>query len=168
MTMKHTQVSSLDAEGHSVKVKCMQLHGINKFKLPSLRDDICWYHDWQVPEAQGLNKRSVQIEASAWKYVQQQLQNWAMCLQRGRDCLEMRPSDLSVIFCFNCSPLKKHFYSCSTVECFTFTVQNDVWVEFNARRMSLTLKGHINVSFWASLFNGWMQVEWIKTSLFNW
>lgn len=40
---------------------------------------ICWYHDWQVlcliPEPQALNKRSVQIEASAWKYVEQQLQN---------------------------------------------------------------------------------------------
>lgn len=69
----------IDAEGHSVKVKCMHRNGINKFHWPSLRDDICWYHDWQVlcliPEPQALNKRSVQIEASAWKYVEQQLQN---------------------------------------------------------------------------------------------
>jgi len=41
--------------------------------------DMCWYHDWQVlcliPEPQALNKRSVHIEASAWRYVEQQLQN---------------------------------------------------------------------------------------------
>ena len=68
-----------DVEGHSVKVKCMHRDGINKFHWPSLRDDICWYHDWQVlcliPEPQAVNKRSVRIESSAWKYVEQQLQN---------------------------------------------------------------------------------------------
>ena len=85
-----------------------------------------------------------------------------MSLQKGRDCLEMRPSDLSVIFSFFKSTVLhlKHFSSCSTVECLTFTAQNDV--------QSLTLEGHINVSFCASLFSGCMQVEWIKTSLFNW
>ncbi|KAK1878039.1 Enolase [Dissostichus eleginoides] len=68
----------MDAEGHSVKVKCMHRNGINKFHWPSPREDICWYYDWHIlcliPEPQALNKRSVQIEASAWKYVEEQLQ----------------------------------------------------------------------------------------------
>ena len=49
-----------DVEGHSVKVKCMHRYGINKFHWPSLRDDICWYHDWQVlcliPEPQAVKQ----------------------------------------------------------------------------------------------------------------
>lgn len=74
-----------DAEGHSVKVKCMHRLGINKFHWPSLWDDICWYHDRQVLWLwQALNKRSVRIEASAWKYVEQQLQNRAIHLEKGR------------------------------------------------------------------------------------
>ena len=86
----------------------------------------------------------------------------ALLARQKVNSVKMCPSDLSVIFSLLqiiCSPLKKHFYSCSTVECLTFTVHNDV--------QSLTLEGHINVSFWASLFSGCMQVEWIKTSLFN-
>lgn len=67
----------MDAEGHSVKVKCMHHNGINKFYWPSLQEDICWYHDgqvlFQIPEPQALIKRSVQIETSAWKCVEQQL-----------------------------------------------------------------------------------------------
>ena len=68
----------MDAEGHSVKVKCMHRNGINKFPWPSPGEDICWYYDWHIlcliPEPQALNKRSVQIEVSAWKYVEEQLQ----------------------------------------------------------------------------------------------
>ncbi|MEQ2206494.1 hypothetical protein XENOCAPTIV_030133 [Xenoophorus captivus] len=33
-----------DAEGNTVKVKCMHHTGINKFHWPSLREDMCWYH----------------------------------------------------------------------------------------------------------------------------
>lgn len=44
----------------------------------------------------------------------------------------------------------------ATVECFTFTVQNDV--------QSLTLECHINGSF---LLFGCVQEEWIKPSLFT-
>ncbi|KAJ8334000.1 hypothetical protein SKAU_G00413190 [Synaphobranchus kaupii] len=69
----------MDVEGHNVKVKCLHRNGINKFHWPSLREDIYWYHDCQIlcliPEPQALNRRSLQIEPSAWKYVEEQLEN---------------------------------------------------------------------------------------------
>ncbi|XP_061899472.1 uncharacterized protein LOC133647790 [Entelurus aequoreus] len=64
----------MDVEEHSIRVKCMHRNGVNKFCWPSPRDDVSWYADDQllclIPEPQALNKRSVQLEKSTWKYME--------------------------------------------------------------------------------------------------
>ncbi|KAL7381267.1 hypothetical protein ABVT39_003066, partial [Epinephelus coioides] len=63
----------MDVEEHSIKVKCMRI-GVNKFKWPSPRKDVSWYADDQllclIPEPQALNKHSIQLEKSTWKYLE--------------------------------------------------------------------------------------------------
>ncbi|RXM28486.1 hypothetical protein EOD39_9725 [Acipenser ruthenus] len=67
----------LEVEEHNVKVKCMHRNGVNKFYWPSPRDDINWYGDDQIvclmPEPLPVNKRSVQIDHSIWKYLEEHL-----------------------------------------------------------------------------------------------
>lgn len=67
----------LDVEEHNVKVKCMHRNGVNKLYWPSPRDDINCYGDDQIvclmPEPLPVNKRSVQIDHSIWKYLEEHL-----------------------------------------------------------------------------------------------
>ena len=67
----------LEVEEHNVQVKCMYRNGVNKLYWPSPRDDINWYRDDQIvclmPEPLPVNKRSVQIDHSIWKYLEEHL-----------------------------------------------------------------------------------------------
>ncbi|XP_029573673.1 uncharacterized protein LOC115164901 isoform X2 [Salmo trutta] len=67
----------IDVGEHNIKVKCMHRNGINKFFWPSPKEDICWYSDGQIicqmPEPWAVNKHSVQMEKSTWKYVEEHL-----------------------------------------------------------------------------------------------
>jgi hypothetical protein len=64
-------------EEHNIKVKCMRRNGINTFFWPSPKEDNCWYSDGQIislmPEPHAVNKRSVQMRKSTWKYVEEHL-----------------------------------------------------------------------------------------------
>lgn len=70
----------MDVEEHSIHVKCMHRNGVNKYFWPSPREDVSWYADEQllclIPEPQALNKRSVQLDKSTWKYLEDHLGNY--------------------------------------------------------------------------------------------
>lgn len=64
-------------EENNVQVNCMHRNGINKFFWPCPRRDLSWYVESQVlcliDEPRALNKRSVQLDAETWRYVDQSI-----------------------------------------------------------------------------------------------
>ena len=65
-------------EENNIQVNCMHRNGTNKLFWP--RRDLSWYLDSQVlcliDEPQALNKRSLQLDAETWRYVEKSM--WAV------------------------------------------------------------------------------------------